>query len=921
MPSSKSNNSRKEPLPDVSKRIQSLIKRLDVRAWFQKVASNEKPRKVPRKTETPGLQNDKKQSNAVKETSGIAQESEGNSSRSNDETDAVFCDRLEEAFEGLPWEVDFTEKVRKVLHDRRLEWAKRKLFVEKVTKLAQGRDNWTVHLCKRLEGLPKSRGMLLYETRLTDAARIIWECAIAFSPYYSDKHPENKTTYYSEIIRIWDIVFDHDKVPHAIKNIVTSFTRGQNCLLKKKLRGLPRVDASLNQGPNLYVKRTQTNVPPLSSVTKLQEDETVKDNADDDQVTFGPPASPHDNEYQLLKFYKLSPAMIRTILKQQPCSAEVDFPFRVREEEHEIINFEPSPQSSIILIGRSGTGKTTCILYRLWKDFLKYWEKAEKSGPLLPKGMVFFSKDNSDSNSSSFEEGDFASCSSWQSDETHCGTESTARQGDECNSATSCPAEPVVSAGSESEESLEHLHQLFVTKNGVLCQEIERNFIGLSQACPFIKHESELRKPPLKLQEVDDSATGWPLFLNARDLYVTLDASLPKPYFFPRNEDGSLKTRIQDWGEEDNQLCAIPIIDDDEGVADEDTEDDTDEEDEDQTMLGNAYGCEQRQSVVLTTYTTFENQLWPKMCKKEKRIDFHPSMVWMEIRSFIKGSYEALHRKSGYLSLESYQKIGLKRAPNFTADREAIYKLFVSYERVKRSCNMFDENDLVFHLYHRLRQCRVPDWSIHKLYVDETQDFTQAELMLLIRCCRDPNGVFLTGDTAQSVMQGISFRFEDLRSLFFYLNESYKAVGVQAEVLVPQIMPLICNYRSHNGILNLASSVVNLLQKFFPESFDKLPKDQGHEDGPKPVLLGSCSQMDLAILLRGNKRKTTTTIEFGAHQVILVASNEARERLPEELSHALVLTIYEAKGLEFDDVLVYNFFKDSQVRCCRNGQL
>ena len=918
MPSSKSDNSRKEPLLVVSERIQSLIRRLDVRACLQKVASHEKPRKVSTKTETPDLQNDQKQSNALKETSGIAQESEGNSCRSNDHTDAVVCDRLEEAFKGLPWEVEFTEKVRKVLHDRRLEWAKKKQFVEKVTNLAQGRDNWTVHLCKRLEGLPKSHGMLLYETRLTHAARIIWECAVAFSPYYSDKHPENKTTYYSEIIRIWDIVFHHHKVPHAIKNIVTSFTRGQNCLLKKELRGLPRVDASQNQGPNLYVKRTQTNVPPLSSVTKLQEDETVKDEADDDQVNFGPPVSPHDNEYQVLKFYELSPAMIRTILKQQPCSVEVDFPFRVREEEHEIINFEPSPQSSIILIGRSGTGKTTCILYRLWKDFLKYWKKAERSEPLLPKGMVFFSKDNSNSNLSNFEEGNVAGCSSWQSDETHSGAESRARQGDECNSATSCPAEPVVSAGSESEESLEHLHQLFVTKNGVLCQEIQRNFIGLSQACSFIKHGSELHKAPLKLQEVDDSATGWPLFLNARDLYVILDASLPKPYFFPRNEDGSLKTGVQDWGEEDNQLSTIPIIDDDEGAEDEDPEDDTDKEDEDQSTDGNTYGCEQRQSVVFVSYTTFENQLWPKMCKKKKRLDFHPSLVWMEIRSFIKGSYEALHTKNGHLSLESYQEIGLKRAPNFTADRETIYKLFVSYERVKRSCNMFDENDLVFRLYHRLRQCKVPDWSIHNLYVDETQDFTQAELVLLIRCCRDPNGVFLTGDTAQSVMRGISFRFEDLRSLFFYLNESYKAVGVQAEVLVPQIMPLIYNYRSHSGILNLASSVVSLLQEYFPESFDKLAKDQGQLDGPKPVLLGSCSQSDLAIILRGNKRKTTT-IEFGAHQVILVASNEARERLPEELSHALVLTIYEAKGLEFDDVLVYNFFKDSQVRCCEMG--
>lgn len=39
----------------------------------------------------------------------------------------------------------------------------------------------------------------------------------------------------------------------------------------------------------------------------------------------------------------------------------------------------------------------------------------------------------------------------------------------------------------------------------------------------------------------------------------------------------------------------------------------------------------------------------------------------------------------------------------------------------------------------------------------------------------------------------------------------------------------------------------------------------------------------------------------------------AKEKIPEELGLALVLTIYEAKGLEFDDVLLYNFFTDSEV--------
>lgn len=126
------------------------------------------------------------------------------------------------------------------------------------------------------------------------------------------------------------------------------------------------------------------------------------------------------------------------------------------------------------------------------------------------------------------------------------------------------------------------------------------------------------------------------------------------------------------------------------------------------------------------------------------------------------------------------------------------------------------------------------------------------------------------------------------------------------------VYQLTHNYRSHAGILSLASAVLDLLVEFFPESFDRLQKDQGLFHGPKPVVLESCKPADLAVLLSGNKRKTSH-IEFGAHQVILVVSEEARNSLPEDLSLGLVLTIFEAKGLEFDDVLLYNFFKDSQV--------
>lgn len=45
------------------------------------------------------------------------------------------------------------------------------------------------------------------------------------------------------------------------------------------------------------------------------------------------------------------------------------------------------------------------------------------------------------------------------------------------------------------------------------------------------------------------------------------------------------------------------------------------------------------------------------------------------------------------------------------------------------------------------------------------------------------------------------------------------------------------NYRSHAGILNLATSVLDILKNFFPDSFDDLGDDKGMMLGPKPVIL------------------------------------------------------------------------------------
>lgn len=842
---------------------------------------------------------------------------------------------LESPFEDLPWEVDCTDQFWKALQNTNVSDTLKRRIIARIRMLAEGR--WTRKLCRRLDGSSKKRNIMLFEAKLTRASRIIWELTVAFSAKCSNDPEiriEEETSagrVYSEIIRVWDVAADRDTLMAKVESIVKSHDRGLNCIVKKELssfrKGNDKVkNVSGERLPNFFVEVSE-------KVEDVPQEKTAKvaklcDKGNSSQYFF-PPASPNDMEFHILKFYSFSSALINSVLNSN-YATKVDFPFRVTELEHAIINLRPSQPCPIILLGRSGTGKTTCCLYRLWNEFQSYWEKAATAGPHIPKLVQYLPKSEACGGVTDCEQpqevlseldgasgmDDFAAPRESPTEEFVRAKDARRKDYEEGDDTV----EP-----SEFEEQgamqYEHLHQVFITKNPVLCSEVQKNFSELSHACAAASEhvENEETALPNRIQDIDDAA--WPLFINSRDWLLLLDASLPGSEFFPRTDNGSLMRKIYGWGEEETHLVAIDEDSDMEG--EEYDEAATAAEDMDDLVHGrhDPKSFDPRREV---TYVVFVSELWPRMTKKVK-VQYHPTLVWTEIRSFIKGSIEALHTEQGFLSLEEYSDLGRKRAPNFSADRALVYSLFVVYQNTKCSLRMFDEADVVHNVYNRLQKVQVPDWSVHRFYVDETQDFTQAELCLLIRCSRDPNGLFFTGDTAQSIMRGIAFRFNDLKSLFFYSQQSYQALGFQSGVRVPnRLYQLTHNYRSHAGILRLASSVVDLLLQYFPESFDRLEKDQGLFEGPKPVLLESCSFGDLAMILRGNRRQSSR-IEFGAHQVILVASEEARAQMPDELKQGLILTIYESKGLEFDDVLVYNFFKDSQVSHnelkCRNLHL
>ncbi|NXF80610.1 TRNK1 protein, partial [Sclerurus mexicanus] len=806
----------------------------------------------------------------------------------------------EQEFDNMTWEIECTPEMLKTLSNKAVPHDLKTKTIRTIKQLGNG--EWSRSLQKPLKHLKAD--IQLYEAKLNKGARMLWELAIDFSPRCSESPekimeteqtkslPEKSGRVYTEIIRIWAIVLDHGKLNRALENICISYNRGLSCILRKKLKGI-------NERHQNHSVTTEKRVPRC-----YVEDTEAEKSKEHTMPEYFPPASAAELEYNIMKFHSFSTNMALNIINDVQTS--VEYPFRVGELEYAVIDLNPKPMEPIILIGRSGTGKTTCCLYRLWKKFYSYWEKSTlANGPLLERQTwqqkqcsevekVSLGKEESelkqDSDDSSEEQVNDEQDQDSEDEKVPVGTAGT-----EVNSCDDHEEEQMRSA--EASNRLEHLHQIFVTKNPVLCQEVQKNFIELSKSSKVTSHFKPLEPNIHKLQDIKDE--NFPLFVTSKQLLLLLDASMPDP-FFPRNEDGSLKRIIVGWSPQEDLVIPNWQDEDEEGNLEAEHSDDG----------GAADACPRESDPwTFVTYDVFAKEIWPKMIKGKSL--YNPALVWKEIKSFLKGSFEALSCFGGKLTEEQYKKLGRKRSPNFTEDRSEIYHLFCLYQQILSQRGYFDEEDLLYNLSQRLSKLKELPWSIHEFYGDEIQDFTQAELALLMKCINDPNAMFLTGDTAQSIMKGVAFRFSDLRSLFHYASKS--SMNKKQRVRKPKrIYQLYQNYRSHSGILRLASGVVDLLQHYFPESFDRLPQDRGLFDGPKPTVLESCSVSDLAILLRGNKRKTQP-IEFGAHQVVLVANETAKEKIPEELSLALVLTIYEAKGLEFDDVLLYNFFTDSEA--------
>ena len=129
-------------------------------------------------------------------------------------------------------------------------------------------------------------------------------------------------------------------------------------------------------------------------------------------------------------------------------------------------------------------------------------------------------------------------------------------------------------------------------------------------------------------------------------------------------------------------------------------------------------------------------------------------VLWTQIRSFIKGSVEALLQPGTckFVTLDEYLdfvKFGSSRCRLSEEQRRIAYEVFEKYEAEKGRLNLWDDCDLMTSIHGKLdesiRSSNFPDELYYdKLYVDEVQDYTQAEIALFLKLCK-PGSFFLAG--------------------------------------------------------------------------------------------------------------------------------------------------------------------------------
>ncbi|KAL4497138.1 hypothetical protein ABPG72_019458 [Tetrahymena utriculariae] len=189
--------------------------------------------------------------------------------------------------------------------------------------------------------------------------------------------------------------------------------------------------------------------------------------------------------------------------------------------------------------------------------------------------------------------------------------------------------------------------------------------------------------------------------------------------------------------------------------------------------------------------------------------------------------------------------------------------------------------------------------------------------------------IFMGGDTAQTISQEVAFRFTELKAFFqkkFMIEDLSSTLVLQQQLVEEQLLK---NFRCHERITTINNTLIKLLDLLFSTSIDILKHEISEKQGPKPMLIHDFDHLKKFLFqdIKPNEKdqKNDSNVQKSSHfgicdrlQAFIVKNDQEKEKLQKILDQDVqiqmfqVYTIFESKGLEFQDIITYNLLNTPQ---------
>lgn len=264
--------------------------------------------------------------------------------------------------------------------------------------------------------------------------------------------------------------------------------------------------------------------------------------------------------------------------------------------------------------------------------------------------------------------------------------------------------------------------------------------------------------------------------------------------------------------------------------------------------------------------------------------DIDPHPAFEEMRGVI--GAEA----GGTLTREAYRALGVRQSIYSRRERERIYDLFERYRTWLREDALFDLNLVA----QEWLPFAAPRYDF--IVIDEVQDLTPAQLLLVLRTLKVPTGFMLCGDSNQIVHPNF-FAWSRVKTLFWR----------DSDLAARQPLRLLrANYRNGEAVTRIANELLKIKHRRF-----------GSVDRESNFLTDAVGGVEGEVTLLEDKdqvkRLLNEQTQRAASVAVLVLREEDKAQARRVFRTPLIFSIHEAKGLEYESIVLYRFISDQRA--------